>query len=112
MEFDVTAFEPTRSYAVWHDRAVFHFLTGAAERKQYFAVLRKALQTRGHFLLATFGPDGPHRCSGLEVQRYSLQQLEELLGPEFRLRAHEIEEHQTPTGSSQQFLYSWWQAKA
>lgn len=109
---DVTEFEPSRSYAIWHDRAVFHFLTEASDRKKYLDALRKALLPRGHLLLATFGPEGPTRCSGLEVNRYSVETLAMLLEPEFRLRAHEIEEHRTPAGSTQQFLHVWWQAAA
>ncbi len=112
IEADVTEFEPSRSYAVWHDRAVFHFLTEAADREQYLDVLRSALQPQGHFVLATFGPEGPTRCSGLEVQRYSIDQVEALVGPDFRLRAHEVEEHRTPMGITQQFLYGWWQLKS
>ncbi|MFQ6006070.1 MAG: class I SAM-dependent methyltransferase [Woeseia sp.] len=112
IEADVTEFEPTRFYEVWHDRAVFHFLTESTDRELYLSVLRRALQSRGHFLLATFGPDGPNRCSGLEVQRYSIEQVGALLGQYFRLRAHEIEEHHTPIGIRQQFLYGWWQFEA
>ena len=112
IEADVTEFEPSRPYAVWHDRAVFHFLTDVADRDRYLDVLRKALQPRGHFLLATFGEEGPTRCSGLEVQRYSVEMLKALLEPEYRLRMYEIEEHRTPTGAPQEFLYSRWQAEA
>ena len=111
IETDVTEFEPSRSYAVWHDRAVFHFLTDAADRDKYLDALRKALQPRGHFLLATFGEEGPTRCSGLEVQRYSVKMLKALLEPEYRLCMYEIEEHRTPKGAPQEFLYSRWQAK-
>lgn len=110
IEADITAFVPARSYAVWHDRAVFHFLTKAADREKYLDILRNTMQAHGHFVLATFGPKGPTRCSGLEVQRYSVEQLGTLLGPNFVLRAHEIEEHLTPMGTTQQFLYGWWQA--
>ena len=109
IEADVTHFEPSRSYAVWHDRAVFHFLTDAADRDRYLDVLRKALQPRGHFLLATFGPEGPTRCSGLAVQRYSVEMLKALLESDFELRGHEKEEHRTPMGGGQEFLYSWWE---
>ena len=111
IETDVTEFEPSRLYAVWHDRAVFHFLTDAADRDKYLDALRKALQPRGHFLLATFGEEGPTRCSGLEVQRYSVEMLKALLEPEYRLCMYEIEEHRTPAGAPQEFLYSRWQAK-
>ena len=112
IEADVTGFEPSRAYAVWHDRAVFHFLTNAADRDRYLDALRKALQPRGHFLLATFGEKGPTRCSGLEVQRYSIEMLKALLEPEYRLCMYEIEEHRTPMGAPQEFLYSRWQAEA
>lgn len=111
IETDITDFEPSRSYSVWHDRAVFHFLTDAADRERYLSVLRQSLQPRGHFLLATFGEEGPTRCSGLEVQRYSVEMLKTLLEPDFRIRAYEIEEHRTPMGAAQEFLYSWWQAE-
>jgi len=111
IEADVTEFEPSRSYTVWHDRAVFHFLTDAADRDRYLSILRKSLQPRGHFLLATFGEEGPTRCSGLDVQRYSVEMLKTLLEPDFRLRAHETEEHRTPMRGAQEFLYSWWQAE-
>jgi len=111
IESDVTEFEPPRSYAIWHDRAVFHFLTDAADRERYLDVLRKSLQSQGHFLLATFGEEGPTRCSGLEVQRYSVEMLKALLEPNFRMRTYEIEEHRTPKGATQEFLYSWWQAE-
>lgn len=111
IEADVTEFEPSRSYAVWHDRAVFHFLTDVADRDRYLDALRKALQPGGHFLLATFGEEGPTRCSGLEVQRYSVEMLKALLEPEYRLCMYEVEEHRTPKGAPQEFLYSRWQAK-
>jgi SAM-dependent methyltransferase len=111
IEADVTEFKPSRTYAVWHDRAVFHFLTDTADRDKYLDVLRQALQPRGRLLLATFGEEGPTRCSGLEVQRYSIAMLKTLLEPEYRLCLYEIGEHRTPKGSPQEFLYSSWQAK-
>lgn len=111
IESDVTTFAPSRRYAVWHDRAVFHFLTDADERAAYIDVLGKALQPGAHLLIATFGPEGPERCSGLPVQRYDSVALEELLGTQFRLGGHELEMHETPSGSTQQFLYSWWQMR-
>ena len=105
---DVTQFEPQRRYAVWHDRAVLHFLTNPQDRDRYVAVLRQALASGGHVVIATFGPDGPLKCSGLEIRRYSVEMLEELLGPEFELQECEIEDHHTPMNSTQQFLYSRW----
>ena len=109
IEADITEFESSRSYSVWHDRAVFHFLTNPVDRKRYLDILSTTLQAQGYFVLATFGPDGPTRCSGLEIQRYSVEQVSALLGPDFRLRTNEIEEHRTPSGMTQQFLYGCWQ---
>ena len=105
---DVTQFEPERQYRLWHDRAVLHFLTAASDRARYVEVLKDALMPGGHAVIATFGPDGPLKCSGLEIRRYSVSMLEELLGPEFEVQSHELENHQTPMGSTQQFLYSCW----
>lgn len=111
IESDVTTFTPSRRYALWHDRAVFHFLTDPEERGRYIDVMQRALQPKGHLVLATFGPKGPKRCSGLDIRRYGIDELEQLIGDEFDLREYELELHQTPGGSSQQFLYSWWQMR-
>lgn len=105
---DVTRFRPRRRYQLWHDRAVLHFLTEATDRERYVDVLRRALEPGGHAIIATFGPEGPKRCSGLDVRRYSVDLLRELLGPGFILQSHELENHQTPSGALQQFLYSCW----
>ena len=111
LEADVTAFEPQRRYYLWHDRAVFHFLTNPESVRKYLDVLRTALVPGGHFVIATFGPEGPDRCSGLPVQRYSVDSLANLLQDDFDVRSFEIQDHVTPTGTVQQFLYAWWQAK-
>lgn len=110
IESDVTEFESSRKYALWHDRAVFHFLTESADRDKYIEVSYRALQPRGHLVLATFGPAGPERCSGLEICRYGVEELQDLFGARFELCSHELDEHRTPMGSTQQFLYSWWRA--
>lgn len=110
IETDVTGFEPQRNYALWHDRALFHFLTEPIDRDRYINVLRRALQPAGYVVMATFGPEGPKRCSGLDICRYGIEQLDDMLGADFALRYHELNEHRTPTGSIQQFLYSVWQA--
>ena len=110
IESDVTKFEPSRQYALWHDRAVFHFLTKSADRDRYIEVVCRALQPNGHLVLATFGPQGPERCSGLDIQRYGIGKLKKLFGRRFDLCSHELEEHETPMGSTQQFLYSSWKA--
>jgi len=109
---DVTTFRPTRRYAVWHDRAVLHFLLDVRQQERYVAVLRSALASRGHVILATFGPAGPTRCSGLPVQRYSVEMLSALLGAGFELRSSTLEDHHTPSGATQQFLHTRWQAGA
>jgi 2-polyprenyl-3-methyl-5-hydroxy-6-metoxy-1,4-benzoquinol methylase len=105
---DVTAFASERSYRVWHDRAVLHFLVDPEDWQRYVDVLRRALEPGGHLLLATFGPDGPVKCSGLKIRRYSIEMQAELLGPGFELQQHALEDHETPSGGSQQFLYSHW----
>lgn len=107
---DVTTFRPTRRYAVWHDRAVLHFLLGREEQDRYVAALRSALASEGHVILATFGPDGPTRCSGLPVRRYSAEMVSTLLGPGFELRDRVLADHRTPAGKVQQFLHTRWQA--
>lgn len=106
---DVTRFEPRRRYNLWHDRAVLHFLVDEAERQRYLDALRAALVAGGHLVIATFGPQGPERCSGLAVRRYDPEGLESLLGRDFALRAAELEDHVTPSGVTQQFLYTRWQ---
>jgi len=111
IESDVTSFGPSRRYEVWHDRAAFHFLTDPGERSKYIDVLERALLPRGHLLLATFGPEGPERCSGLPVQRYGIGALQHLFVDYFDLRDHDLEIHRTPSGAAQQFLYSWWQRR-
>ncbi len=111
IETDVLEFEPLRRYYVWHDRAAFHFLTDAASIGKYMDVLRTALIPKGYFVLGTFGPEGPDRCSGFDVQRYSIEQLTDLLEADFELMSFELEDHTTPTGNVQQYLYSVWQSK-
>lgn len=112
IESDVLEFEPTRRYYVWHDRAAFHFLTDAGSVAKYLDVLRTALIPKGYFVLGTFGPDGPDRCSDHNVQRYSIEQLTALLEADFELMSFELDDHTTPTGNVQQFLYSVLQSKA
>lgn len=103
---DVRSFEPPYRFALWHDRAVFHFLTEEADRQAYLDVLKNALEPDGHVVLATFAPHGPEACSGLPVERYDADMLEEVLGDEFNLIESWPEEHITPSGSVQPFIYS------
>lgn len=109
---DVTSFAPRRSYDLWHDRAVLHFLTGEADRRRYVDVLERALAPGGHLVVGTFGPEGPEKCSGLDVRRYSVEMMAELLGPGFELQRDEIDTHETPWGAPQQFLFTLWLRKA
>ena len=109
IEADITNFQSARPFAIWHDRAVFHFLTEGDDRERYLGVLQRTLRAGGHLVLATFGPAGPTRCSGLAVQRYSESEVSALLGSGFALRMYQVEEHRAPRGAVQQFLYGWWQ---
>lgn len=100
---DVTEFVPTRRFAVWHDRAAFHFLTDAADRRRYVQVLEAALEPGGQAIIAAFAPDGPERCSGLDIVRYDADTLAAVLGGRFRLLEERRESHRTPQGREQRF---------
>jgi ubiquinone/menaquinone biosynthesis C-methylase UbiE len=103
---DVTTVVLARQpYDVWHDRAVFHFLTSAADRAAYVRQVARAVKPGGHVIVATFGPEGPTTCSGLDVVRYDPGALHDEFGPSFQLVKHLTELHHTPTGSIQQFVY-------
>lgn len=103
---DVTrASLPVHSYDVWHDRAVFHFLTEPAQREAYVRQAASAVKTGGHVIVATFGPAGPRKCSGLDVMRYRADSLHGEFGRRFRLIESSEELHHTPMGTTQQFLY-------
>jgi len=103
---DVTRLElPRGTYDVWHDRAVFHFLTGTEERRAYVRQVAHAVRPGGHVIVSTFGPEGPTKCSGLDVARYDADSLHEQFGARFRLVDSAKELHQTPFGTTQQFLY-------
>jgi SAM-dependent methyltransferase len=91
---------------IWHDRAVFHFLTAPNDRAAYVAHLQETLKVGGSAVIATFAPDGPEKCSGLPVARYSPEALEAALGPSFRLADARPYQHVTPSGAIQPFQYS------
>ena len=99
-----TGLEPC-SYDVWHDRAVFHFLTGTDERMAYVRQVAKAVKAGGHVIVSTFGPEGPTKCSGLDVVRYDAESLHREFGIRFHLLGSSTELHETPFGTTQQFLY-------
>lgn len=106
MEGDVTRAElPQGRYALWHDRAVFHFLTTPEQRDAYVRQVLHAVRPGGHVIVATFAEDGPTECSGLPVMRYDADGLHSEFGAPFELLGHEREEHVTPAGRVQSFLY-------
>jgi trans-aconitate methyltransferase len=103
---DVTADWALKPMDIWHDRAVFHFLVDAEDRASYLRHLRETLKRDGSAIIATFAPDGPERCSGLPVMRYSPETLAAELGEGFRLIESVPHLHQTPWGTTQSFQYS------
>jgi SAM-dependent methyltransferase len=96
---------PSRSLDVWHDRAVFHFLTDAMQRQAYVRAVLNAVRPGGHVIVSTFGPDGPTKCSGLDVIRYDAEALHREFGRRFRIEESAKEVHRTPWGATQQFVY-------
>ena len=96
---------PPAAYDLWHDRAVFHFLTAPSDRVAYVRQVAHAVKPGGHIIVSTFGPKGPTRCSGLDVVRYSAESLHNEFGVRFRLMQSSRQLHQTPFGTIQQFLY-------
>lgn len=103
---DVTTFGfPRRQFDVWHDRAVFHFLTDPKDRAAYVRQVAHSVKLGGHVIVATFGLEGPTQCSGLDVLRYGPESLHDEFGSSFRLVKHLTELHRTPVGAIQQFTY-------
>ena len=94
-----------QSFDLWHDRAVFHFLTSKQARAAYIKNVLRAVKPGGHVIVSTFGPEGPQRCSGLDVVRYDAEALHGEFGPRFKLVESSTEMHATPFGTTQQFLY-------
>ena len=102
---DVTEATPERRYALWHDRAVFHFLVDEDDRRRYRELLSGSTSPGAQVIVATFALDGPERCSGLPIVRYSPESLLAALGPGLTLIESEAEEHHTPAGTVQRFVY-------
>jgi len=102
---DITRWTPERQWDVWHDRAVFHFLTEEAGQIAYIAALKAGTRPGSHVVISTFALTGPEKCSGLPVQRYSAETLAARLGREFALLTQESETHPTPFGTTQDFTY-------
>jgi SAM-dependent methyltransferase len=102
---DITAFNAPSTYELWHDRAVFHFLTAQSDRQAYVSVLKRSLNPNGHVIIAAFGIGGPLKCSGLDIVQYDAKKLFKELGDEFDLVEEASEIHHTPDGREQLFGY-------
>ena len=103
---DGTRVDLRQSYfKIWHDRAVFHFLTDPSDRRRYVEQVRRAVAPGGHVIVATFGPSGPERCSGLPTARYDASTLCGEFGPDFEMVDSREERHRTPASVEQQFIY-------
>ena len=106
IEGDITEVKlPDHVYDLWHDRAVFHFLTSPVDRKKYVQNLDQSLSPEGTVIISTFSLKGPERCSGLNVVRHSPDTLEDELGKNYHLVENVEESHQTPFGTTQEFIY-------
>jgi SAM-dependent methyltransferase len=103
---DVTTVEEIGTFDIWHDRAVFHFLISEADRLRYRDLVERTVPKGGHVVIATFGPQGPEKCSGLNVRRYDDHGLLEEFGSKFSLAHSSLVDHMTPAGRQQQFLYT------
>ena len=102
---DITAWQPPQQYDIWHDRAVFHFLTEPQQRAAYVSALKAGLAKGGLAIIATFALDGPEKCSGLVVERYDAGKLARTLGDDFSLEAGWCDEHVTPWDTAQAFTW-------
>jgi len=109
VEADITSYQPSRQVDVWHDRAVFHFLTNATDRAAYFQTMGKMLHTNGHVIISTFALDGPEQCSDLSIVRYDENMMRAEFGEQYRLLETHTEMHPKPRGGEQEFIYFWFQ---
>lgn len=106
LEADITTVVlPEDHYDVWHDRAVFHFLTEVEDRRKYVDLVMRSLKVGGHIIVASFGLDGPQKCSGLDVIRYDPEAMHDEFGDHFKLIKSVGETHETPFGTTQEFIY-------
>jgi SAM-dependent methyltransferase len=103
---DVTTAPNLGTFDIWHDRAVFHFLTDPEDRTKYVALAKGSVKVGGHLIMGTFALDGPEKCSGLAVERYDGAKLAAALGPGFRLKKELSETHLTPWGKPQAFFFA------
>lgn len=104
-EADITEFTPPHQFSLWHDRAVFHFLSEEEDRKKYINTLKKSLRPNGHLIIAAFAIGGPTQCSGLQIVQYDSPKLESELGDEFKLVEERNEIHITPDEKEQKFAF-------
>lgn len=104
-EADITQFNSPQSFSLWHDRAVFHFLTNKQDREKYVNVLKKSLKPDGHLIIAAFSIGGPEKCSGLDIVQYDENKMSAALGSDFKLLESRSETHVTPTDKEQSFTY-------
>lgn len=105
VQTDIRDWQPDRTFHVWHDRAAYHFLTDVQDQQRYWTLVRESLPVGGHVVVATFADDGPEMCSGLPVQRYTEQDLVAAMGESFTPVATQREEHVTPSGGTQSFVW-------
>jgi SAM-dependent methyltransferase len=102
---DITESDSLGEFDIWHDRAVFHFITNSGDRKQYLELLKGTLPIGGHFVVGTFAVGGPEKCSGLPIQQYDANTMANALGPSFEMEKSGHCEHTTPSGKSQLFFF-------
>ncbi len=105
VELDVANFQPDKSFDVWHDRAVFHFLTNKNDIQKYVELISNSLVKNGHFIIGAFSVDGPQKCSGLEIVQYSEESMLRTFGKYFVLDKSLRIDHVTPSGSKQNYLF-------
>ncbi len=105
VEADVTEFSPPHQFTLWHDRAVFHFLTDKSDRNNYVKALKNVLKPNGHLIIAAFAIGGPEKCSGLKIVQYDSSRLMVELGEDFELAEERNEVHITPANKEQKFRY-------
>ncbi|WP_423818674.1 class I SAM-dependent methyltransferase [Salinimicrobium sp. TIG7-5_MAKvit] len=108
---DASKFEPERDYDLWHDRAAFHFLTGDDQKKDYLERVQKTVKPGGYVIMGTFSDKGPEKCSGLSVQRYSVNDICQFFEKEFNMLNGKNVDHQTPSGVTQNFTFCSFQKK-
>jgi len=109
VEADITNYQPTHKVDVWHDRAVFHFLTNATDRTAYLQTMGEMLHDDGHVIISTFALDGPEQCSALNIVRYDADMMCAEFGEQYRLLETCKETHPKPRGGEQEFIYFWFQ---